>query len=90
VEDKISMTDEDDATTNDELFLTDNQEPFIHFQPTAPGEGLGLSDLKMLCKLLYPSKQNLWENLRRGAIRRFFAKDLENKNPEIYATVMDK
>jgi hypothetical protein len=28
--------------------------------------------------------------LTGGAIRRFFAKDLENKNPEIYATVMDK
>jgi hypothetical protein len=25
-----------------------------------------------------------------GAIRRFFAKDLENNNPEIYASVMDK
>jgi hypothetical protein len=90
VKDKISMTDEDDVTTNDELFPTDNQEPFIHFQPTALGEGLGLKDLKMLCKLLYPPKQNLWENLMGGAIRRFFAKDLENKNPAIYATVMDK
>ncbi len=66
MEDKISMTDEDDITTNDELFPIDNQEPFIHFQPTAPGEGLGLSELKMLRKLLYPSKQNLWEILMGG------------------------
>jgi hypothetical protein len=57
VEDEISMTDEDDVITNDELFPADNQEPFIHFQPTALGEGLGLSDLKMLHKSLYPSKQ---------------------------------
>ncbi len=90
LEDKISMSDEDDVTTNDELFPTDNQEPFIHFQLTAPGEGVGLSDLKKLRKLLYPSKQNLWENMTGGAIRHFFAKDLENNNPEIYASVMDK
>ncbi len=63
MEDKISMTDEDDVTTNDELFLTDNHELFIHVQPTAPGDGLGLSDLEMLRGLLYSSKQNLWENL---------------------------
>jgi hypothetical protein len=42
----------------------------------------------MLRILLYCTKIKLWENLTGGANSCFFAKDLENKNPQIYATVM--
>ena len=42
----------------------------------------------MLHKLLHCTKIKLWENLTGGENVCFFAKGLENKNPQIYATVM--
>ncbi len=48
-----------------------------------------MSDLDMLHKLLHHKKIKLWEHLTGGANSCYFAKDLEKKNRQIYATVME-